>query len=130
MPIQRLGGRCAGATCRAEDGTVVFLPCRWHNEDGTIGCNDERGLQFDHIAGGGSEARSKGTDSQLQICYEILRGSSRFQLLCATFHEIKKKVERQAQGARMHRQPARVRRSLQIEGQPVRRVRTLPQNRL
>jgi predicted RNase H-like HicB family nuclease len=52
------------------------FPCRWHSEDRTLGCDDERALQFDHKAGGGSAARGTGKDSQQMICYEI-RISSR-----------------------------------------------------
>jgi len=109
--IAERGGRCEARTCR------------WRNEDGTSGCNDERGLVFHHIDGGGSAQRRDGNDSLRQIYYEVLRRSRRFQLLCATCHEIEKKVEQRAQGARQHKQPARIRRSQQIEGQPVRRVR-------
>jgi hypothetical protein len=111
-----LGGRCAAPTCR------------WLNEDGTFGCVDERALVFDHIDGGGSAARRDGGDSTCMICYEIKKDAKygcnrRFQLLCATCHEIKKKAEKQAQGARQHRQPARVRRSLQRAGEEPRRVK-------
>ena len=113
--IAKLGGRCVGNTCR------------WHNADGTYGCTDERALQFDHKDGGGSSARRKGKDSLRQIYYQVLNGSLRFRLLCASCHEIRKKVERQAQGANQHEQPARLRQSLQIEGEPVRRVREKPE---
>jgi len=111
-----LGGRCADITCR------------WVNEDGSRGCVDERALQFDHVRGGGSEARREGRDSVRSICYEIKRAAEigllqRFQLLCANCHEIRKREERQSQGARQHKQPARVRRSLQKEGGEPRRVR-------
>ena len=54
-----LGGRCADPNCR------------WLNEDGTLGCADERAPVFDHIEGGGSAARRKGNDSIRMICYEI-----------------------------------------------------------
>src|SRR5262245_28383190 len=111
-----LGGRCDSADCR------------WLNADGTFGCTDERALVFDHIDGGGSSARAEGRDSVRSICYEIKKDAkygckSRFRLLCATCHEIRKKVDQQAQGARQHRQPARIRRSLQKTGQEVRRVK-------
>ena len=114
---------------RDDEGEVRSDPrcknpdCRWHNDDGTIGCNDMRALQFDHKDGGGSAERSAGRISGGRLYGEIKKHPERFQLLCATCHEIKKKVENQAQGARQHKQPARVRRSQQIEGQPVRRVR-------
>jgi hypothetical protein len=113
--IAKLGGRCAGNTCR------------WHNNDGTVGCNDERALQFHHKDGGGSAARKQGKDSLRQIYCQVLRGSLRFELLCANCHEIEKKVQKRAQGARQHVRPARVRRSLQIEGQPVKRVKVNPE---
>jgi hypothetical protein len=86
--IAKLGGRCAATTCR------------WHNEDDTVGCTDERGLVFHHIDGGGSAKRRDGNDSLRQIYYEVLRGSLRFQLLCGTCHEIEKKLEKRARGAR------------------------------
>jgi hypothetical protein len=65
------------------------------------------------------------------ICYEVKKDAKyrldpslyRFQLLCANCHEIKKKVEKQAQGARQHSQPALVRRSLQKSGEEPRRVK-------
>ena len=102
--------------------------CRWHNEDGTIGCNDERALQFHHKDGGGSAQRKKGKDSRRMIAYEILREikrgrSPRFDLLCACCHAIEGKVNKRHQGARQHEQPALVRASKQKEGQPARRVR-------
>lgn len=114
-----LGGRCAATTCH------------WLNDDGTMGCNDERALMFHHIDGGGSALRSGGKDSQRMLCYEVLRCLKdslpvRIQLLCGACHEIDKKVNKRAQGARQHRQPARIRRSRQIEGQPLRRVREKP----
>ena|ERR1700733_11701403 len=113
--IRIYGGRCEG---------TIGMPCRWLNEDNTLGCSDERALQFDHIDGGGGKARREGKDSNRQIFYKIKNGSGagRFRLLCATCHEIRKKVDKQGQGARQHRQPARVRRSQQKEGQPERRV--------
>ena len=118
--IALLGGRCVGFTSLAEDGTPLCLPCRWHNEDGTVGCKDERGLTFDHKEGHGSKARKAGKDSQMMIAYEVKKGSTRFQLLCGTCHEIRKKVEKQAQGSRMHEHPERIRygpRSRPAEGQ-------------
>lgn len=45
--IETLGGRCANPDCR------------WHNDDGTIGCNDVRALQFDHKDGGGEMMAKK-----------------------------------------------------------------------
>jgi hypothetical protein len=75
---------------------------------------------FHHIDGGGSEARRESRDSLRQIYFEVLRGSTRFELLCAICHEFVSKPQKQ--GANLHKQPARIRRSKQIEGQPVRRV--------
>jgi hypothetical protein len=110
----KLGGRCVAKTCG------------WHNEDGTYGCSDLRVLQFHHKEGGGSAARRDGTDSNRMIAYEILRyikrgWPPRFELLCAICHAIDSKPRQQ--GARLHKQPARIRRSQQKEGQPMRRVR-------
>ena len=107
--IAKLGGRCVGTSCR------------WHNDDGTIGCDDERALQFHHKDGLGSAARKEGKDSLRQIYYQVLKGSLRFELLCACCHEINSKPQKQ--GACLHKQAARLRRSLQIDGQPERRVR-------
>jgi hypothetical protein len=107
--IAKLGGHCVGTTCR------------WHNEDGTIGCNDERALHFHHKDGGGSAARKQSKDSLRQIYFQVLNGSLRFELLCACCHEIISKPQKQ--GARLHRQAARVRRSKQIAGKAARRVR-------
>lgn len=112
-----LGGRCASPACR------------WLNEDGTFGCTDLRGLEFDHISGGGSSARREGKDSVRSLCLEVKRKNKqgeidfRIQLLCGTCHEIKKKEEQQSKGARSHKQPARVRRSLQKPGEEPRRVK-------
>jgi hypothetical protein len=111
--IARLGGHCVSETCR------------WHNADGTYGCDDERGLVFHHVDGGGSKERRESRDSLRQIYYEVLRGSTRFLLLCAVCHEFISKPQKQ--GANLHEQPARIRRSKQIEGQPVRRVRENPE---
>ena len=101
------------ARCKSRD-------CRWHNEDGTIGCNDKRALQFDHKDGGGSEGRTTGKTAGSRLYYEIKKHPERFQLLCANCNEIKSKGEKK--GGRLHKQPQLVRRSQQIEGQPVRRV--------
>jgi hypothetical protein len=117
-----LGGRCANPECR------------WLNEDGSLSCTDERALTFDHIGGGGSESRREGKDSVRMICYEIKRNARyqldralyRFQLLCANCHEIKAKGEKH--GAHQHKQPARVRRSLQNSGAEPRRVRVRQSN--
>jgi len=96
-----------------------------------MGCNDERALVFHHIDGGGSALRSSGKDSQRMLCFEVIKCLKhslpvRIQLLCGACHEIDKKLNKRAQGARQHKQPARIRRSQQIEGQPLRRVREKP----
>jgi len=108
-----LGGKCANPDCR------------WANDDGTLGCKDGRMLMFHHIEGGGSESRREGGDSTRSNCYEIKRYHARgwplrFRLLCANCHEMITKPQKL--GARLHKQPARVRRSLQISGQEPRRV--------
>jgi hypothetical protein len=96
--------------------------CCWHNKDGTIGCNDKRALQFDHKDGGGSEERKTGKIAGDRLYFDIKKHPEGYQLLCATCNEIKSKTEKQ--GARLHKQPQRVRRSQQIEGQPVRVTRS------
>jgi hypothetical protein len=112
--IAALGGHCVAKTCR------------WQNGDRKFGCNDPRALQFHHKQGGGSAARRNGTDSKRSIAFEILRyirrgWLPRFELLCANCHAIESKPRQQ--GARLHRQPARLRRSQQKECEPTRRVR-------
>ncbi len=83
-------------------------------------------LEFDHLGGGGSAERAVGRAGNLTY-YAIMKEPWRFQLLCANCHAIKSSKEKG--GARLHKQPARVRRSQQIEGQPVRRVKAdKPQN--
>ena len=102
--------------------------CCWHNEDGTTGCNDKRALTFDHTEGGGSKLRTANRENGNQIYYAIKKNPERFRLLCATCHEIRKKADNQCQGARLHRQPARVRSSQQRDDETVRRVRTRQDN--
>jgi hypothetical protein len=95
--------------------------CRWQNEDGTLRCNDERALQFDHKEGKGSAERKTGKIGGNRLYYEIRKHPERFQLLCANCNEIKAKGEKM--GARLHKKPQRVRLSQQIAGQTPRRVR-------
>jgi hypothetical protein len=45
----------------------------------------------------------------MMICYEVKNGSTRFQLLCGTCHEIRKKVDKQAQGSPGHEHPELIR---------------------
>lgn len=98
--------------------------CRWRNVDGTSGgCNDPRVLQFDHIAGGGSTIRAAGHGGDLTY-FSIKKKPGDWQLLCANCHAIK--TSKQQGGARLHRQPARVRNSQQSPGKPIRRVRNKP----
>lgn len=116
--IAALGGRCMAKTCR------------WQNDDDKLGCTDPKALQFHHKHGGGSAARRNGTDSKRSIALEILRyirrgWSPRFELLCANCHAIESKPRQQ--GACLHTQPARIRRSQQKRGQPPRRVRDKPE---
>lgn len=112
---------------RDHEGNVQSDPrcknpnCRWHNDDGTIGCNDPSALEFDHRDGGGSVERKLGRAGGDMTYYAIKRKPWLFQLLCANCHAIKSSKEKG--GARLHKQPAIVRRSQQIEGHPVRRVR-------
>jgi hypothetical protein len=43
-------------------------------------------------------------------------------LLCANCNWIKRHTNREARGADQHKQPARLRRALQVDGEPTRRV--------
>jgi hypothetical protein len=46
--------------------------CRWLNYDGTLGCNGERALHFDHKYGSGSAAGRGGKEFTRQVCYAVL----------------------------------------------------------
>jgi hypothetical protein len=112
--IAALGGRCM-----AKD-------CRWQGSEGKLGCTDARVLQIHHKEGCGSDARRNGKDSKRSNAYETLRSIRRgwvprFELLCANCHAIESKPRQE--GARLHKRPARIRRSQQKDGQPARRVR-------
>ena len=115
----RLGGY------RDRDGEVQVRcmnpGCRWHNDDGTIGCNDRRALHIHHKDGGGNEDRKNHPGSSFY--YFMLREPERFLLLCATCHEIRTHEAGQRQGANLHKEAALIRRSQQIDGLPPRRVR-------
>jgi hypothetical protein len=94
--------------------------CRWFNEDGSRGCTDPAALEFDHISGGGSALRASRLHGGDRTYYAIKKQPREWQILCANCHSIKSSKEKG--GARLHKQPARVRGSQQMEGQPVRRV--------
>ncbi len=106
-----------GGHCESPD-------CRWHNDDGTIGCTDRRALQFDHVGGGGS-TEPRGL-TRLYLIRRDLKWAKpkerNYQLLCANCNWIKRHEAGEARGAAQHRQPARLRPALQEEGRPVRRV--------
>lgn len=75
--VKKLGGKCSNPSCK------------WVNEDGTLGCTDERCLQVDHPKGGGhKEERKIGTHG---IYRRILKGHDKeYQLLCANCNWIKR----------------------------------------
>ena len=118
----KLGGRCASPDCR------------WHNDDGTIGCTDVRALQIDHVQGGGSTELRAGHGAGLAHLYrvrEALKWSelagiqAPYQLLCANCNWIKRNMNKnkEAPGAQAHKRPACLRPGLQVKGRPTRRVR-------
>lgn len=96
--------------------------CRWHNGDGTIGCNNPRALHIHHKNGGGNADRKDHPGSSFY--YFVLKHPKRFMLICANCHEIKTDAAGQRRGANLHKESALVRRSKQIEGQPLRRVKS------
>ena len=116
--LAALGGRCQEPDCR------------WVNDDGTRGCTDARILQIDHVRAGGSAELRAGYGVGLAHLYRVRRdlkysapGESDYQLLCANCNWLKRSKDREARGAAQHKQPARLRRGLQVEGQTVRRVK-------
>jgi len=89
-------------------------------------------LQIDHVRAGGSAELRAGHGVGLAHLYRVLKDlkysalagmSSQYQLLCANCNWIKRNKDKEARGADHHRLPARLRPALQVEGQPVRRVR-------
>jgi hypothetical protein len=91
--IKTLGGRCSN------------LDCRWHNDDGTIGCTEFRALQFDHKSGGGSAEREGRRDSGIGLQYRIRKEPGRFQLLCANCNWVKRYMNEESRGAYQHKGP-------------------------
>lgn len=102
--IRTLGGRCSSPDCR------------WHNNDGTVGCSEFEALQFDHKGGGGSSERRGRRDSGLGLQYRVRKDPGRFQLLCANCNWIKRYKNQEARGAYQQKQPYLRPRS-QVEGQ-------------
>jgi hypothetical protein len=98
--------------------------CRWHNDDGTIGCNNPRALHVHHKDGRGNKDRKDHPGSSFY--YFVLNHLESFLLICATCHEIKTHEAGQRQGANLHKENALIRRSKQVEGQTLRRVRETP----
>lgn len=120
--LEKLGGRCKNPYCH------------WHNDDGTNGCTDARALQNDHVSGGGSTELRAGHGVGLAHLYRVLKDlklsaragiASQYQLLCANCNWIKRNTDGEARGADQHKRPARLRRALQVNGQPERRVRAI-----
>jgi hypothetical protein len=67
-----LGNRCASITC-----------C-WHNNDGSVGCNDSRMLQIDHINGGGTKERRELSGHMIHLkILKMPHPENEYQLLCA-----------------------------------------------
>jgi hypothetical protein len=76
--IEVLGGRCANPDCR------------WLNEDGTVGCNDTRLLEVDHIHGGGrKEVEAIGYHAMMRSIIEF-GGQGKYQLLCRCCNHLKR----------------------------------------
>ena len=74
--IEKLGGRCSSPNCK------------WINGDNSKGCTDFRILQFDHVKGGGTQDRKKGSFEGL--CKEVISDTvGKYQLLCANCNWIK-----------------------------------------
>ena len=116
----QLGGRCASPDCR------------WHNDDGTIGCTDVRALQIDYKPGGHSTELRARHGAGLAGLYRVRKNlkqsaiagiESLYQLLCANCNWIKRFENKEARGADQHKRPARLRPGLQVKGRPPRRIR-------
>lgn len=72
-----LGRKCSNADCK------------WQNDDGSIGCTDERLLQIDHRNGGGTkEARGKG--GRCAMLRRVLEHPDEYQVLCANCNWLKR----------------------------------------
>src|SRR5271168_2115746 len=53
--FEKLGNRCASTTCR------------WINADGSVGCDDLRVLQVDHVNGGGYKERKNINQTKVYV---------------------------------------------------------------
>lgn len=71
--IELLGGKCANPNCRHL------------NEDGTLGCKDERLLQIDHPNKDGHEERKYMSLSVMwrKVFESAVAGENKYRLLCA-----------------------------------------------
>lgn len=74
-----MGARCTNPTCR------------WLNDDGTMGCTDERLLQIDHINGGGTKER-KTVQVDVMLKRLLREGYSGYQLLCSNCNWLKRSI--------------------------------------
>ena len=70
--LSLLGNRCANPNCRHL------------NQDGTLGCKDERLLQIDHIHGNGTKERKRLGNNPYAVFIKVLRDQGKgYRLLCA-----------------------------------------------
>lgn len=78
--IVQLGGKC------------MSPDCRWLNQDGSLGCTDERLLQLDHVRGGGTKERnSMGWEAMWKKAQQDTSGM--YQLLCSNCNWLKAHVD-------------------------------------
>lgn len=67
--------------------------CRWMNEDGTLGCKDERLLQVDHVYDDGfldRKTKKQTASYWTRVLYDLENGSDRYQILCANCNWMKR----------------------------------------
>lgn len=64
------------------------------------GFSDRRALQFDHVTGNGYQDRQAGKNTDT-FAREILKGSQKYQLLCANCNWIKRCVHNEVRHGRL-----------------------------
>lgn len=72
--IDLLGGKCANPECR------------WLNVDGTLGCNDRKLLQIDHVNDDGfldRKTKRQVVSYWFRVLRSVIAREDRYQLLCA-----------------------------------------------